>query len=465
MDHLPVATRNDYLSDLRIAKTWELQANVASTQRHVASAWRRWTYFCNELKIPTDLAGLPDPIQVLQVYIVRLRQRRYDKGGTTPIRADTISKHLSAIIQENAVLVDTSRAGMELWKPGQQRHISVAHLLRAFARTDPVPNRVWPINTTILLELLSMPKPNNYSDEHWNALLQLASMGFFYLLRPGEYAKSDARAKDHDTLGKPFRLRHAAFLLKNGKFVQAHTLTPRSKRCRNDFELSTMNMATLSFDDQKSTAKGDRVCQQYLGGPLCPGTAIYHRVYSLIDHMGKKTMHPEGINAPLYAYFVPATSKKKASWANVTTRQLTIVLRLAAARCQDQTGIPPKLINARSLRAGGATALLCAGVGKDITKILGRWRSDAVDLYLRTSTFTLTEGYSKMMVDSGSYKFASDQADSTLPHLLPGEASADTEDEYISQLLVYNDDCDVFQDPEEGLLAPKGRPPKKSKAT
>jgi len=93
-------------------------------------------------------------------------------------------------------------------------------------------------------------------------------------------------------------------------------------------------------------------------------------------------MHPEGINAPLYSYFVPATAKKKHSWADVTTGQLTAALRLAAERCQDRTGIPPKLINARSLRAGGATTLLCADVSKDTTKILGRWRSDTVDVYI-----------------------------------------------------------------------------------
>jgi len=171
-------------------------------------------------------------------------------------------------------------------------------------------------------------------------------------------------------------------------------------------------------------------------------------------------MQPKGINTPLYSYFVPATAKKKHSWADVTTSQLTTALRLAAERCQDRTGIPPKLINACSLRAGGATALLCAGVSKDVTKILGRWRSDAVDVCIRTSTHTATAGFSKKMLDAGGYKFAPDQEASTLRHLIPEEAPSDTQDEYISQLLVYNDDCDTFDDPELGKLAPEGRPAK-----
>jgi len=173
-------------------------------------------------------------------------------------------------------MVDTTQASMGLWRPGQEQHISTSHLLRACAQTDPAPNQVQPINTTILLELMQMPLPQKVSEEHWLAVCQLAAMGFYYLLRPGEYAKSRSNAKDHDTPGKPFRLHHASFLLTNGKFHAAHLLNPRCKRRCNDFELSAMCMAMLSFDDQNSTTKGDRVCQQHIGGSLCPDTALYH---------------------------------------------------------------------------------------------------------------------------------------------------------------------------------------------
>jgi len=312
-------------------------------------------------------------------------------------------------------MVDTAQAVMGLWHPGQEQDISISHLLHAFARTDPAPNRAWSVNTTILLKLVGMPRPQKFSEEHWLVVCQLAAMGFYYLLQPGKYAKSRSNAEDHDTLGKPFHLRHASFLLTNAKYHAAHQLTPRCNcRCK-DFELSTMHMAMLSFDGQKSAAKGDQVCQQHIGGSLCRGTALYHCVYSLKDHLGKKTMHPDSINAPLCSYFVPATAKKKHRWANVTTSQLTAALRLAADHCKDCTGIPPKLINTRSLHTGGATTLLCAGVGKDITKILGHWRSDAVDVYLHTSTHTATAGFSKKMFNAGGHKFAPKQESSTPP--------------------------------------------------
>jgi len=59
-------------------------------------------------------------------------------------------------------MVDMTQANMGLWRPGQEQHISISHLLRAFSRTDPAPNRVWLINTTILLELMSMPRPKKF---------------------------------------------------------------------------------------------------------------------------------------------------------------------------------------------------------------------------------------------------------------------------------------------------------------
>jgi len=102
-----------------------------------------------------------------------------------------------------------------------------------------LPNRVWPINTTILLEVMSMAQPKKYSEEQWSAICQLVAMGFCSLLQPDKYVKSRSNARDHDTLGKPFRIRHASFLLKNGKYHAAHLLTPRCQCCCTVMTLSS----------------------------------------------------------------------------------------------------------------------------------------------------------------------------------------------------------------------------------
>ena len=82
---------------------------------------------------------------------------------------------------------------------------------------------------------------------------------------------------------------------------------------------------------------------------------------------------------------------------------VTNALRHAAQACHSTTGIDPELISARSLRPGGATALLCANVDKDAIILLGRWKSDAMLRYL--SIQAMTPGFSQRMLQHGAYTF------------------------------------------------------------
>jgi hypothetical protein len=83
---------------------------------------------------------------------------------------------------------------------------------------------------------------------------------------------------------------------------------------------------------------------------------------------------------------------------------VTNALRHAAHACHSRTGIDPKLISARSLCPGRATALLCANVDKDAIMLLGRWKSDAMPLrYLRIQA--MRPGFSQRMLDNGTYTF------------------------------------------------------------
>ena len=70
------------------------------------------------------------------------------------------------------------------------------------------------------------------------------------------------------------------------------------------------------------------------------------------------------------------------------------------------TGIDWKLLSTRSLRPGGATALLCAGVDKDAIQLLGRWKSDAMLCYLRIQAASHAHNYAQLMLDNGSYTFS-----------------------------------------------------------
>ena len=71
----------------------------------------------------------------------------------------------------------------------------------------------------------------------------------------------------------------------------------------------------------------------------------------------------------------------------------------------DSTDLRPSDIDARSLRAGGATALLCAGIDADTIQLLGRWKSDAMLRYLHIAANPVVHTYASQMFAGGHYSF------------------------------------------------------------
>ena len=57
-----------------------------------------------------------------------------------------------------------------------------------------------------------------------------------------------------------------------------------------------------------------------------------------------------------------------------------------------QVVFTPDEVSARSIRTGGAIALLMECVDIDTIRLVGRWRSDTMLSYLHMTAQTLTEG-------------------------------------------------------------------------
>ena len=98
------------------------------------------------------------------------------------------------------------------------------------------------------------------------------------------------------------------------------------------------------------------------GSPLCPVKA-YHEMCQLI---------PGNKEDPLFRV------KINGKWVPMTYNWYTKQLRSALI----QIGRNPKAFSSHSARRGGATYLSQCGVSKDLIKLIGDWRSDAVDRYI-----------------------------------------------------------------------------------
>ena len=85
------------------------------------------------------------------------------------------------------------------------------------------------------------------------------------------------------------------------------------------------------------------------------------------------------------------------------------MIRNAVTFLGPSLGFLPSDVNARSLRAAGANALLCGGVDTDIIRLLGRWRSDEMIRYLHAQIAGVTDSLSKKMLDGGVFTLIPNQ--------------------------------------------------------
>ena len=122
----------------------------------------------------------------------------------------------------------------------------------------------------------------------------------------------------------------------------------------------------------------------------------------------------------------------------IKLQDINDAIKLAASAVESETGIPASLVSGASFRPGGATALLCAGISPDTIKLIGRWRSDAVQVYLRKQANTFSDTLSSHILRHGSFSFIAGATESasrvsirTL-HRLPNTVTDAQLDEYLA---------------------------------
>ena len=207
------------------------------------------------------------------------------------------------------------------------------------------------------------------------AVADMIALAFFFLLRPGEYT-----ATPSDTT--PFCLGDVQLFV---------GLTRLDLSLATDAELLSATFGSLTFTTQKNGVRGEVLGLARSGNPqLCPVLALARRVIHLRSH-GATPL------TPLSAYY-------DHSWRKVSPADITEALRTAVIALGPQAlGFLPSDISARSLRAAGAMALLCAHVDTDLIRLLGRWRSDEMMRYLHLQAEPVMRNFSALMLSGGSF--------------------------------------------------------------
>ena len=378
------------------------QANTPKTSRGKDNVFARWTRWAEELGIRPDLSDITERDAKLGILLAYGHQHRiYGALGRQPRdepnRAGSVMGVLASVGQGIANL---GLPDPRLNPATGRLHDILTDFRRRMETEDSPASRVAPCSLTVLRYLHNILDTDHPREGKFNAhVIDLCIVGFYFMLRPGEFCRGDAENRS-----SPFRLCDITFTMGNRNLSSSN---PRL----NDVEESAITTVTLTFTDQKNAVRGEQIAHSRTSDPVyCPVKALY-RITRHLRACGV----PD--DTPIYAF--PRSSGATA----VQPSHVTNALRHTAEALRAQLGIDPFTLSSKSLRPGGATALLCSGALVTDIMLIGRWHSDSVFRYLRAQTLAQTRNYAESMLQHGQYTFVSGTHadDNNLPQEVPGD--------------------------------------------
>jgi len=371
----PTATRNAFFTDLGSATEAARAGVVPDRAKAADSLWTVWCSFCHDLVIDPELQGIADPIPLLQVFAQRYRTGRLPNRHKQ-VRSRTVEDALRAVGQTMALMGTPDPRLNTVGKID----FRITRQLRSFKKADPPPNRVKPIPVPILHHAFAICLALNTARH--SAIADMIWLAFYFLLRPGEYTAGTPGCH-------PFRLCDVEL------FIGIHKLDPLTCDLA---DLDAVTFAVLIFTTQKNCVRGEVIGHACSGSnTACPVRSTCRRVRAL-----REANAPP--DTPLCSYLVD-----DGSFNPLRSAEITWALRNACDTLGREYGFKSSDIEARSLRASGAMALLCAHVDTDLIRLIGRWRSDEMLRYLHLQAYPVMRGHAAAMLQGGDYRLIPDQ--------------------------------------------------------
>lgn len=412
MEAAPPATRDKFSAALSVALNIATNSRTSKRRDAQAKIFGVWNTFCEKHGCHVTLGDVRGhDAKLAHLLVFGLQYRMFGQKNKS-VRAGTVKEALQAVGQG---ISNLGTADPRLEAGTGKVHPLLEAFLKGMADEDDPAKRSYPVNITILRQLFDVdvldrehPK-DGVLNSH---VCDLIVVGFYWLLRPSECVLGSKEARS-----QAFEFQHIHFTINNRLY------SAPSAPLYDENDLARITFATLEFSDQKNAVRGEQVGHKPNSDPdLCPVKAL-GRIALRLKRAGAKP------NTPIHRHYNPNPLYK--GWYDTKPQYVTNALRHAAASVETQTGIAPHLLSARSLRPGGATALLCANIDSDAICLLGRWKSDAMLRYLRIQAATYSHNYAQRMLDHGAYTFHPQSYKDGLP---PQEIPAS-----VAQLLTHDE--------------------------
>ncbi|EGZ12445.1 hypothetical protein PHYSODRAFT_517498 [Phytophthora sojae] len=333
-----VLTEGCYSEDL-LGELFALQQKSLSeaSRRLYAGSWRQWTQFCKQLGVSRWLPSRDFGAQSLCMALFAAHCWS-GNGGRGRLSPSTIQSKLCHVRWYHRVF-----AGFD---PRLDAHHAM--VLSGIRRANPPPARRDPVMRPVLkwiIDNLDLSKAQH------RVIGGAAVLGFFFLLRSAEYLLVRGRRRVYTLQVRDVVVRDANGL-QTQSARQACSIKVTFRGQKNDQEGHGMQRVLRRSGDQ-------RFC------PVWAGTLLLQNASQL---RLKST-------DPLCSL----------STTKMLSAELMAKLLRAAAKA---TGNEASRVPCHSLRSGGATTLLAAGVDSTVVMLHGRWRSDVYQRYTRYTDAT-----------------------------------------------------------------------------
>ena len=382
MAHCSAETRDAFFIDLRLAEETSITSVTPKRAQTKDTHWRIWEAYCTSLGIDKYFRGVGQQLPILQVFASRLRSGQISPSGIA-LRVGSVCDYVSTAGEE------ISRMGPENRDPrygvGGKIHVVLRQQYKSYSNDDPPPERVKPIPLQLLQHVVNRLQKGEYA----RALADLLIIGFFFLLRPGEYCHNSDGDND------PFRLEDVSFDV-DGCAVNAVAI---------DIDLIDPSPKVhMRFTTQKNGVRDEDITHGDTDDPLfSPKAAVGRRV----KHLRANNAPPD---TPLHTVYADGKIH------TISSKVLTAELRKGVKQIGKSLNLAVNEVTARALRAGGCMALFRANISATNIKLCGRWRSWAMLDYLH-STGTDTTPFAQQMLNCGTFTLNKHQ-----PYPLPEDA-------------------------------------------
>jgi hypothetical protein len=345
---------------------------TAQRAKAMDNHWTRWDAFCVAHNIDPYLRTWTDLVPILQVF-----GERYRDGRLAPLK-----KSVKARTAEDALRA-VGQAHARLGAPDPRKencgaiYFRIQRQIKSYHKVDDPPLRVKPIPVTIILYILAQAFSVARNDEYL-AIVDMIAIAFFFLLSPGKYTGTTV----DDT---PFRLEDVALYICDRRLGVLTASTA---------ELDAATSVSYKFTTQKNGTRDEKIVQGLSGdSKCCPVKATariikYHRAKN-----SKKTV-------PIASYY--RAHRRTA----IKAKYITDTLRHAMTMNYHRTGIHATEVSARSIRAGGAMAMMYSEIDMNNIRMMVRWHSDAMMRYLHVQAQPTIERYAAKMFNTVHIPFS-----------------------------------------------------------